>query len=108
MSDWLRERDGGEAANQAANEDDVSANYLRGSRSPPGIATHLLRSSAPSTPLASPALMPPHPPSPAKTVCSAKKRWLRQAISEEPHQESPVVNGMSSVAPPEPAAMETV
>ncbi|XP_040573579.1 uncharacterized protein [Lepeophtheirus salmonis] len=63
MSDWLNQE-----------EDDVSANYLRGSRSPPGIATHLLRSA---------------PLSPVKTVCSAKKRWLRQAISEDHSEDSP-------------------
>merc|ERR1719245_1048544 len=64
MSDWLQESE----SNTANEDDDVSANYLKGSRSPPGISTHLLRSSAQS---------------PNKNVCSAKKRWLRQAISED-------------------------
>ena len=64
MSDWLQESE----SNTANEDDDVSANYLKGSRSPPGISTHLLRSAAQS---------------PNKNVCSAKKRWLRQAISED-------------------------
>ncbi|XP_059096306.1 uncharacterized protein LOC131890876 [Tigriopus californicus] len=68
MSDWQHESElaGGE-------DDDVSASYLKGSRSPPGIATHLLRATAPQ--------------SPNKSVCSAKKRWLRQAISEDQTEE---------------------
>ena len=65
MSDWLQESESNLTANE---DDDVSANYLKGSRSPPGISTHLLRSAAQS---------------PNKNVCSAKKRWLRQAISED-------------------------
>ena len=78
MTDWLQESSDVVAAQ---NDDDVSANYLRGSRSPPGIATHLLRSNAPM--------------SPVKNVCSAKKRWLRQAISEDHTDETPV-NGNAS------------
>ena len=74
MSDWLQESE----SNTANEDDDVSANYLKGSRSPPGISTHLLRSSAQS---------------PNKNVCSAKKRWLRQAISED-HTED--LNGAAS------------
>lgn len=77
MSDWLQES---ETAAMVVEDDDVSANYLRGSRSPPGIATHLLRST-------------PH--SPVKSVCSAKKRWLRQAISED-HSDDVLVNGAGS------------
>ncbi len=76
MSDWLQESE----SNSIADDDDVSANYLKGSRSPPGIATHLLRSSSAQ--------------SPVKNVCSAKKRWLRQAISED-HTEDSMVNGGS-------------
>ena len=73
MSDWLQADAAAEAAAAAAEEDDdVSASYLKGNRSPPGIATHLLRSA---------------PLSPAKSV-SAKKRWLRQAISEDQTEES--------------------
>ncbi len=76
MSDWLQESEGG-----GMEDDDVSGSYLRGSRSPPGIATHLLRSA-------------PH--SPIKSVCSAKKRWLRQAISEDHSEETAVMaNGGS-------------
>ena len=90
MSDWLQE------ANEISrspnptfcDDDDVSANYLKGSRSPPGIAMHLLRSSigsnATTAPL-SPNIQSPHSPvkSGGNHVCSAKKRWLRQAISED-------------------------
>jgi len=80
MTDWLQESSDTTVAHMQ-NDDDVSANYLRGSRSPPGIATHLLRSTAPL--------------SPVKSVCSAKKRWLRQAISED-HTDEPPVNGNAS------------
>ena len=80
MTDWLQESNDTNSAS-VPNDDDVSANYLRGSRSPPGIATHLLRSSAPM--------------SPVKNVCSAKKRWLRQAISED-HTDDAPVNGNAS------------
>ena len=59
----------------------MSANYLKGSRSPPGISTHLLRSNAAQ--------------SPNKNVCSAKKRWLRQAISED-HSDLNDYNGAAS------------
>merc|ERR1711971_48099 len=52
MSDWLQESE----SNSVVDDDDVSANYLKGSRSPPGIATHLLRTAS----------------SPVKNVCSAK------------------------------------
>ena len=69
MSDWLQESETSNS-NMGNDDDDVSANYLKGSRSPPGIATHLLRSAV-------------TPTSPVKNVCSAKKRWLRQAISED-------------------------
>jgi hypothetical protein len=79
-ADWLQESNDSNASH-VQNDDDVSANYLRGSRSPPGIATHLLRASAPM--------------SPVKNVCSAKKRWLRQAISEDHTDEQPV-NGNAS------------
>lgn len=77
MTDWLQECNDG----PPQNDDDVSANYLKGNRSPPGIATHLLRSTAPM--------------SPNKSVCSAKKRWLRQAISED-HTEEVSINGGAS------------
>lgn len=83
MSDWLQESEaGGEP------DDDVSANYLRGSRSPPGIATHLLRAA---------------PLSPVKNVCSAKKRWLRQAISED-HTEDEK-HGLTNGGSPGPEAV---
>ena len=59
MSDWLQESE----SNSVADDDDVSANYLKGSRSPPGIATHLLRSASTTS-------------SPVKNVCSAKKRLV--------------------------------
>ena len=68
-------------SNTANEDDDVSANYLKGSRSPPGISTHLLRSNAAQ--------------SPNKNVCSAKKRWLRQAISED-HSDLNDYNGAAS------------
>lgn len=77
MSEWLHES---ESNSLHADDDDVSANYLKGSRSPPGISTHLLRSTAQS---------------PVKNVCSAKKRWLRQAISED-HTDEVTVNGSAS------------
>ena len=77
MSDWLQESE----SNTANEDDDVSANYLKGSRSPPGISTHLLRSNAAQ--------------SPNKNVCSAKKRWLRQAISED-HSDLNDYNGAAS------------
>ena len=80
-ADWLQESNDSMASPNVQNDDDVSANYLRGSRSPPGIATHLLRATAPM--------------SPVKNVCSAKKRWLRQAISEDHTDETPV-NGNAS------------
>jgi len=69
-------------------EDDVSSNYLRGSRSPPGIANHLLRSTSNTA-------IPAPPKSPVKSSmgCSAKKRWLRAAMSED-HSEV-MVNGGS-------------
>ena len=79
-ADWLQESNDSHVTH-VQNDDDVSANYLRGSRSPPGIATHLLRATAPM--------------SPVKNVCSAKKRWLRQAISEDHTDETPV-NGNAS------------
>ena len=90
MSYWLQEsNETSRSPNPTfCDDDDVSANYLRGSRSPPGIAMHLLRSSIGSNTTAaplSPNISSPH--SPMKTggnnVCSAKKRWLRQAISED-------------------------
>ena len=81
MSDWLQESETAEA------DDDVSANYLRGSRSPPGIATHLLRAA---------------PLSPVKNVCSAKKRWLRQAISEDHTEEERA--GLANGGSPGPEA----
>ncbi len=80
MSDWLQEASGGGA--DEVDDDDVSGSYLRGSRSPPGIATHLLRAA-------------PH--SPVKSVCSAKKRWLRQAISEDHSEEQPKVDSAVSI-----------
>ncbi len=99
MSDWLQESEaGGGAGSGGGEDDDVSASYLRGSRSPPGIATHLLRSA---------------PLSPAKSVCSAKKRWLRQAISED-HTEAASAAGNSNAAdgeagvPPPPPTVALV
>ena len=64
MSDWLQESE----SNSVADDDDVSANYLKGSRSPPGIATHLLRSASTTS-------------SPVKNVCSAKKRLVFSTIA---------------------------
>lgn len=90
MSDWLQES---ESNNSINDDDDVSANYLKGSRSPPGIATHLLRSSSAAS-------------SPVKNVCSAKKRWLRQAISED-HTDEITVNGSASPSSAE-AVMDMV
>merc|ERR1711971_48098 len=95
MSDWLQESE----SNSVVDDDDVSANYLKDSRSPPGIATHLLRTAS----------------SPVKNVCSAKKRWLRQAISED-HTDADVayVNGgsyseeINMPSPSSEAAMDTV
>ena len=114
MSDWLHEaNEASRSPNPAfCDDDDVSANYLKGSRSPPGIAMHLLRSSigsnTPAAPL-SPNITSPH--SPVKVgnnpVCSAKKRWLRQAISEDhapgeilspAHEVALMMNGNSPVS----------
>merc|ERR1719411_68196 len=111
-------------------DDDVSRQYLRGSRSPPGIANHLLRSSSggskvpdnskyarqpsgQSTPQSAPALlsMPsmasseaspmPTPPISASTPgCSAKKRWLRAAMCEDSPQDQG--SGSPSTISPEP------
>ena len=72
-------------------DDDVSRQYIRGSRSPPGIANHLLRSA--KTDKAKEPLKKPVESqvevqelktqlSEPKTIgCSAKKRWLRAAMS---------------------------
>merc|ERR1719282_639805 len=111
-------------------DDDVSRQYLRGSRSPPGIANHLLRSSSggskvpdnskyerkpsgQSTPQSAPAIlsMPsiasseaspmPTPPISASTPgCSAKKRWLRAAMCEDSPQDQG--SGSPSTISPEP------
>lgn len=93
MSDWFQESE----ISIDPEDDDVSGSYLKGSRSPPGIATHLLRAA-------------PH--SPVKNVTSAKKRWLRQAISEDHTEDansgsaavvtnggSPTENNMDYVTP---------
>jgi len=56
-------------------DDDVSGHYIRSSRSPPGIANHLLRSAVTNhAGLKSPT---------KSMVGSAKKRWLRAAMSED-------------------------
>jgi len=61
-------------------DDDVSGHYIRGSKSPPGIANHLLRSAVTNN-----AGMK----SPTKSIgCSAKKRWLRAAMSEDHNEEA--------------------
>ena len=104
MSDWLQEtNEASRSPNPAfCDDDDVSANYLKGSRSPPGIAMHLLRSSIGSNATTAP-LSPniPSPHSPVKTggnhVCSAKKRWLRQAISED-HAPGEILSPVHEVA----------
>jgi len=68
-------------------DDDVSGHYIRGSKSPPGIANHLLRSAVTNN-----AGMK----SPTKSIgCSAKKRWLRAAMSEDHAEEN---TGSCSVA----------
>ena len=72
-------------------DDDVSRQYIRGSRSPPGIANHLLRSAKtdrakeiPKKPVENPVEVQEVRAqlSEPKTIgCSAKKRWLRAAMS---------------------------
>ena len=72
-------------------DDDVSRQYIRGSRSPPGIANHLLRSAktdrakeVPKKPVEKPVEVQELRTqlSEPKTIgCSAKKRWLRAAMS---------------------------
>ena len=72
-------------------DDDVSRQYIRGSRSPPGIANHLLRSAKtdkgkepPKKPVEKPVEVQELRTqlSEPKTIgCSAKKRWLRAAMS---------------------------
>lgn len=80
-------------------EDDVSSNYLRGSRSPPGIANHLLRSTSVTT-------IPAAPKSPVKSIgCSAKKRWLRAAMSED-HSDVMVNGGDAGGCSPAPISPE--
>merc|ERR1719278_2019021 len=111
-------------------DDDVSRQYLRGSRSPPGIANHLLRSSSggskvpdnskyarqpsgQSTPQSAPAIlsmppmasteastMPTPPPSASTPGCSAKKRWLRAAMYEDSLEDQG--SGSPSTISPEP------
>lgn len=111
-------------------DDDVSRQYLRGSRSPPGIANHLLRSSSggskvpdnskyarqpsgQSTPQSAPAIlsmpsmasseastMPTPPPSASTPGCSAKKRWLRAAMCEDSLEDQG--SGSPSTISPEP------
>ena len=105
-------------------DDDVSRQYLRGSRSPPGIANHLLRSSSggakvpdnskyarqPSASSSasserSPAILslttqdslPTPPPLAATPGCSAKKRWLRAAMEADIEEQ-----GSPSTVSPEP------
>merc|ERR1719225_2237386 len=111
-------------------DDDVSRQYLRGSRSPPGIANHLLRSSSggskvpdnskyerkpsgQSTPQSAPAIlsmpsmassdaspMPTPPISVSTPGCSAKKRWLRAAMCEDSLEDQG--SGSPSTISPEP------
>jgi len=71
-------------------DDDVSKQYLRGSRSPPGIANHLLRSAR--TDKTSQDKDKKHEEKSQindKNIgCSAKKRWLRAAMSEDTTEEN--------------------
>ena len=78
-------------------DDDVSKQYIRGSRSPPGIANHLLRSartdksrdnvkkpaeSVKTSELSSAEIKTQVSDSSSKSIgCSAKKRWLMAAMS---------------------------
>merc|ERR1719411_1578875 len=98
-------------------DDDVSRQYIRGSRSPPGIANHLLRSAktdrakeVPKKPVEKPVEVPEIRPqlSEPKTIgCSAKKRWLRAAMSVDMSEsERPFDEGGAGASPaqasPEP------
>ena len=88
-------------------DDDVSKQYIRGSRSPPGIANHLLRSArtdkkeqvkvtataVAEEPRSAPVELP------SSIGCSAKKRWLRAAMSADMSEEasmSPVLGASCS------------
>ena len=93
-------------------DDDVSRQYIRGSRSPPGIANHLLRSAkeVPKKPVEKPVEVPeirPQPSEPKTIGCSAKKRWLRAAMSVDMSEsERPFDEGGAGASPaqasPEP------
>jgi len=71
-------------------DDDVSKQYLRGSRSPPGIANHLLRSARTdkNTQNQEKKTEEKNQTSDKIIGCSAKKRWLRAAMSEDTSEEN--------------------
>ena len=70
-------------------DDDVSRQYIRGSRSPPGIANHLLRSArtdkkeyGKKEQQQQVEYQEVKTPNDSKSIgCSAKKRWLMAAMS---------------------------
>jgi hypothetical protein len=77
--------------------DDVSKQYLRGSRSPPGIANHLQRSA--KTEKNTHQTQEKKPEEKSQTSdkiigCSAKKRWLRAAMSEDTSEENHVTGNI--------------
>merc|ERR1719483_1180248 len=79
---------------EAEADDDVSKQYLRGSRSPPGIANHLLRSAKTDKNTQSQEKRPEEKVQTNDKIggigCSAKKRWLRAAMSEDTSEENHV------------------
>jgi len=81
---------------EAEADDDVSKQYLRGSRSPPGIANHLLRSAKTDKNTQAQEKKPEEKSQTSDKVigCSAKKRWLRAAMSEDTSEENHVTGNI--------------
>jgi len=83
---------------EAEADDDVSKQYLRGSRSPPGIANHLLRSAKTDKNTQSQEKRPEEKVQTNDKIsgigCSAKKRWLRAAMSEDTSEENHVTGNI--------------
>eukprot|EP00092_Neocalanus_flemingeri_P038323 GFUD01041722.1.p1 GENE.GFUD01041722.1~~GFUD01041722.1.p1 ORF type:complete len:2117 (-),score=667.90 GFUD01041722.1:649-6999(-) len=77
-------------------DDDVSKQYLRGSRSPPGIANHLLRSAkTDKSSHGQDKKQEERTQTSDKSIgCSAKKRWLRAAMSEDTSEENSTVGSI--------------
>jgi len=77
-------------------DDDVSKQYLRGSRSPPGIANHLLRSARTDKNTQNQEKKPEEKNQANDKIigCSAKKRWLRAAMSEDTSEENHTIGNI--------------